>query len=509
MAKKISDKAYYEKWQEFRKNIDKATPVDLDESQGDKAKRIKRLEGNNEEWYKYYFPNFYLSEPAPFHKPSTKCVMENAEFFLVRAWCRELAKSARTMMDVLKLTVTGKKKNVILVSATSTDAERLLLPYKSILESNNRIINDYGKQESVGSWTASEFITKKGVAFRALGAGQSPRGTRNEAVRPDVILIDDIDTDEEVRNKKRIKAKVDWVLEALYATRSISNPLLLMAVGNIIGKYTTITELGKKADRYEIVNIRDKKGKSTWPQKNTEEMIDRVLKPMSYRNQQKEYFNNPLKEGTVFKEIKYGKCPPIHKCEKVLFYADPSTSNKDKSGGNASAKCVIVVGYKNFMYFVYWIRLDQTGNSRFVDWLYDANDYLMEHNVQIRRGWIENNSLQDAFYEQVIDPEIKKRAKRRKTRLPLSLDNRNKPDKFYRIEGTLDPIHRSGDLIFDQKLKGTPDMERMEDQMLDVDVASKTMDGPDALEGCVFKLQENSATEETTHIVGKRISFKN
>lgn len=32
-----------------------------------KLKRIKFLEANDEEWFKYYFPNFYTSEPADFH----------------------------------------------------------------------------------------------------------------------------------------------------------------------------------------------------------------------------------------------------------------------------------------------------------------------------------------------------------------------------------------------------------------------------------------------------------
>jgi len=509
MAKKQTDREYFKKWIEFRDNIGKATPVDLNEDVAEKSKRIKRLEANPEEWFKYYFPNFYLSEPAPFHKAATKRVIENPEWFEVRPWCRELAKSTRTMMEVLFLTLTGKKKNVILVSATASDAERLLLPYKSILEVNNRIINDYGKQQSNGNWTAEEFITTKGVAFRALGAGQSPRGTRNDADRPDVILIDDIDTDKEVRNPKLIKQKVDWVMEALYATRSISNPLLLIAVGNIIAKFSTITELMKKADYAKVINIRDKHGKSTWPAKNTEEMIDRVLSLVSYRNGQKEYFNNPLKEGTVFKSINYGKVPKLSSCEKVIVYADPSTSNKDKSGGNASAKCVIVIGYKNFMFFVYWIRLDQAGNSRFVRWLYEANEFLMKEGVDIRRIFIENNSLQNPHYEQVILPEIKKQAKHRRTRLPVSKDERNKPDKFYRIEGTLEPIHRSGDLIFDRRLKDTEDMQRMDDQMMDVELASKNMDGPDALEGGVYLLLDQKTAEQTTHVVGKRVSFKN
>lgn len=508
MSKKISDKSYFEVWQEYRDNIGRSTPVDLSESEAEKKKRVAKLELDDEAWFKYYFPNFYTSEPAPFHLKATKRVLNNPEHFEVRAWCRELSKSGRTMMEVLKLVMMGKKKNVIMVSATVTDAERLLLPYKSILETNNRIRNDYGMQESIGNWTSKEFITKAGISFRALGAGQSPRGTRKDEVRPDLILVDDIDTDEEIRNPDRIDQKVDWVMEALYGTRSISNPLLFIVCGNIIGKKTTVTELGKKADVFEVINIRDKNGKSTWPAKNTEEMIDRVLSKISYRAGQKEYFNNPMKEGKVFKSLVYGKAPKLSSCEKVIVYADPSTSNKDKSGGNASAKAVVIVGLKDFRFYIYWVRVDQTNNSRFVGWLFDAHDFLVKNEVDIKIVNIENNSLQDSHYEQVILPEIRRQSKVRRTRLPIKPDTRAKSDKFFRIEGTLEPPHRDGALVFDEKIKDTPDMERAEEQMMDVSPNSKTMDFPDALEGAVWLLQKNNVMTENTFRVGKRVSFK-
>lgn len=510
MAKRQTDKQLLEAWQEYKHNISNATPVDTSENEVDKKKRIAQLEANHEEWFKYYFPNFYTSEPAPFHKKATNRVMNHAEWFEVRAWSRELSKSGRTMMEVLKLILTRKKKNVLMVSATSKDAERLLLPYKSILEANNRIINDYGLQEGVKKWEMGEFITRKGVSFRAIGAGQSPRGTRNDEARPDVILLDDIDTDEEVRNPTRIRNKVDWVMEALYATRSVSNPLLFIVCGNIIGKMTTVTELGKKSDVYEIINIRDKNGKSTWAQKNTEEMIDRTLSKISYRSGQKEYFNNPMKEGTTFKDLKYDKTPKLSSCERVVIYADPSTSNKDKSNASkgTSTKAVGVVGYKNLHFFIYWLRVDHASTSQFVDWLFDADEYVRKHNVQISRMWVENNSLQNSFYEQVIYPEIRQRARIKGRNLSVMGDSRRKPEKFYRIEGTLEPIHRNGNLIFDEKLKDTEDMARMEDQMLDVSPTSSTMDGPDMLEGAVFKLQEGSVTMENSYVVGKRTSFK-
>ena len=95
---------------------------------------------------------------------------------------------------------------------------------KSILENNTRLIADYGIQKSYGSWSEGEFITLKGVTIRAIGAGQSPRGSRNDEVRPDGLIVDDFDTDEDCRNPDTITQKHDWFEKALIPTRSISYP---------------------------------------------------------------------------------------------------------------------------------------------------------------------------------------------------------------------------------------------------------------------------------------------
>ncbi|MBD1394269.1 hypothetical protein [Mucilaginibacter glaciei] len=501
-----ADKKFWAEWETFRDNMYKATPVDLNETPLEKRKRIAKLEANPEQWFKFYLPNFYTSEAAPFHIAATKRVLANPEWYEVRSWARELSKSGRTMMEVLYLVLTGKKKNILMVSSTYDAAVRLLLPYKTILELNDRIINDYGVQQTIGSWEAGEFKTKGGAAFRALGAGQSPRGTRNDAFRPDVILIDDIDTDEECRNKERIKIKIKWIEEALIPTRSISNPLMIIVCGNIIAKYCCVTELANKADKHDVINIIDKFGNSTWA-KNTPEMIARIRKTVSSNAFQKEYMNNPIIEGGTFKEITYGKPPKINRCDMVVAYSDPSTS--DKNGGVKSAashKSIVIVGFKNYQYFVYWLRVDQINNSGFVDWLFEAEDYLDRHDVDPKKIYIENNSLQDPFYTQVIQPLIKTRTKERKRndRPPITPDRRKKPDKFFRIDGTLEPINREGNLIFSEELKNSPHMTRMEEQMLAVNETSKTMDGPDALEGAVWKIQKRSTKEDSDYASEQR-----
>ena len=476
-------------WERERDNMYRATPVDLTEDPIAKQKRVDNLQKDFEAWAAYYFPNFYTSKPAPFHVKSSQRIINNPEWYEVRSWSRELAKSTRTMMEVLFLALTGKKKNILLVSNSYDNAKRLLAPYKKVLELNDRIICDYGRQETLGKWEEGEFVTKGGVSFRALGKGQSPRGTRNDADRPDVILLDDIDTDEECRNPDRIKEAVKWIEEALIPTRSISGKLLLLACGNIIASYCCITEMAKKADKHDIVNIRTN-GVSSWPQKNTEEHIDRVLSQISYNSAQKEYFNNPIVEGDVFKEINYGKLPKISSCEQVLVYSDPATSNKDK--GNGSTKAIGIIGKRRGQYYLYKVWLDQMSNASFVDYLFEAFLYCRANNVDTCRVWIENNSLQNPFYEQVILPMIRRKSEALTISLPITPDTRNKGDKYTRIEGTLEPLNRLGNLMFNIDEKANPHMARMEGQMLGVSIKAKMMDGPDMLEGGVWLLQNRA-----------------
>ena len=501
MVVSIKDRKQLLYWDAFVTNQYRATPVDLNETATEKLKRIAHLEAHPEEWYKYYFPNFYTSEPAPFHKKATKRVLENPEWYEVRSWARDLSKSGRTMMDVLLLAMTGKKKTIVIVSATYDDAERLLKPYKPILEVNDRLKNDYGEQKALSGWEEGDFTTKKGVSFRAVGAGQSPRGTRNDATRPDVILIDDIDTDIDCNNPDTIEKKYAWIETALIPTRSISVPLLIIACGNIIAKYCCITEMAKKANVHDIVNIRNNNGVSTWPQRNTEELIDLAFRTMTTSAIQKEYFNNPIRVGKLFKKVHWAKCPPLRACEHVLVYSDPATSNKDNK--NSSRKFTGVIGYRQGNFYLYKVWLDNMTQQTFVQNLYHAHDWVKERKVDTFKNWIENNSLQEPFWEQVLKPLIKTVAKLL-NRIPLfmSLDKRKKDDKYTRIEGTIEPIYKQGSLYFNIDEKDNPSMQKMEEEFLGVAPNSKMMDGPDGLEGGIWIIKNIASKENSEYAVG-------
>lgn len=505
MSKATNIKAIKD-WDKYVKDLRRATTIDISETQEEKLKRMNALEADDEAWFKYYFPNYYSSEPANFHKRATKRVMNNPEFYEVRAWSRELAKSARTMMEVTKLTLTGKKRFVILTSASESAAVKLLKPYKLNFENNQRIINDYGKQQTLGDWTESAFNTRTGATFVALGAGQSPRGLRNEEIRPDVILVDDFDTDEICRNPDRVQQNWDWLEQALIATRSISKPLLLIFCGNIIADDCTIKKAIKIAKKlkngghYEIINIRNKHGKSSWPTKNTKEMIDRVLSLISWASQQKEYFNTPITEGKVFKKIHYGKIKPLHFYKFLVAYTDPSYKKK----GDYKATCLL--GKWRDEYHVIQMFCAQTTTAKMIDWYYEIKDFVGDKvpvYYYIEYPWI----------DEPLQIELKAANKRHGTFINPVPDERNKPDKYYRIETNLEPINRNGKLIFNEKLQGTESMEATSGQFLALSPKSRVNDdAPDSVEGAKFvvdsKVLSDVNTIETHHLNHRQNSAK-
>lgn len=475
------DRDFIEVFKEYRKNLKENISVELSDPFAI-AKHRAELEKNDAEWCKFFFPKFASADFAKFQTDFLKRIQANTEWYEVLSWSRELAKTTICMFGVLKLILSGRKKNVILASNSYDNAERLLEPYRAQLDSNPRIIAYYGKQEKVGSWESGEFSTIDGVSFRALGAGQSPRGTRNNEVRPDIILVDDFDTDEDCRNPQIVENKWRWFEQALYPTRSVSKPLLVIFCGNIIAKDCCITRAGALADNWDIINIRDKNGKSSW-NKNSEEHINRVLSKISMRSAEQEYFNNPIASGDTFPEVRWGKCPLLRKLDFAVVYADPSTSNKDRQKGNRarSFKAMFLLGCLNGTYYIYTGFLDQTTNFKFVEWFYALRDFVGDKTRL--HFYCENNSLQDPFFEQVLEPII---SELNSALGPISVhkDKRNKPDKYVRIEGTLEPLNRTGKLVFNINEKDNPNMQRLEEQFLLVNpMMNAPADGPDCIEG--------------------------
>lgn len=476
-----ADKNALLEWERYKLNIARETPVDPGMSHAERERHRLYLEARPIEWIKFFCAPYVKSEFADFQKKAIRRICAADEWFEVLSWSRELAKSTITMCIVLHLTLTGRKRNVILTSNSKDNAVRLLAPYRAMLEANARINAYYGAQQSPGSWTDEEFITRHGVAFRALGAGQSPRGSRNEAIRPDVFLVDDFDTDEDCRNPDTINKRWEWWEKALYPARSISAPTLVVFCGNIIARDCCVVRAGANADHWDIVNIRDRQGRSTWPQKNSEEHIDRVLSKISTKAAQGEYFNNPVSEGEVFTSLTFGKVPPLSKFRFLVIYGDPCPGESRAKKGK-SFKAVALLGKLDGRLYVIRMRLDKALNAEFIDWYVQLLESVPQQ-VPVY-CYMENNKLQDPFFQQVFRPLVAKVRRERGIALHIRPDERRKTDKATRIEANLEPLSRAGDLLLNEAERDNPHMRELEDQFRLFTMSLRyPADGPDAVEG--------------------------
>jgi len=260
-------------------------------------------------------------------------------------------------------------------------------------------------------------------------------------------------------------------------------------VGNLISKTSVMSEVCQMEGAFiSQVNIRDKNGNPAWPEYWTEERI-KSREKIGYRSFQKEYMNNPITEGEVFREMAWGKCPPLSKFRFLVCYGDPSPSN-NKQAAN-SMKAVFLIGQSEGKFYVLDGRVDRATNAEFVDWYHDINAQVPS-GVQVY-NLIENNTLQNPFYQQVFIPLFTEKSKQGKA-INVAPDSRKKPDKFNRIEGNLEPLNTQGRLILNSDKKDDPHFKRLEEQFLLLTPQLKApADGPDCIEGGVWWLQRKTA----------------
>ena len=102
-----------------------------------------------------------------------------------------------SLQNVLHAALYGYKKYILLVSDTESQATAYLDCIKAELEDNEQLLADFGPQKGK-VWKSGVILLQNGCRIDAVGSGQKLRGRRHGARRPDLILLDDIENDQEV-----------------------------------------------------------------------------------------------------------------------------------------------------------------------------------------------------------------------------------------------------------------------------------------------------------------------
>lgn len=510
-------------WQEYLdevKQIVAGRQAPVNETPEEKKARIDGLLAAFELFCEYYFPHYMTSKFGWFHRKAAKLCFENPKIFAVLEWPRGHAKSIFTnVMLPLFLKAHGQLNGMIVTSNNEDKAIMLLMDIRAELEANERYINDFGEQVTFGDWKSDTFTTRDGIGFWAYGRGQSPRGTRKGAKRPNYISVDDIDDKKLCKNRELVKETVDWVLEDLMGC---FDPLIggrFMVAGNRIHKFSVLAHLvGDLEDEdpvkehiahikvYALENPKthkmdqSEKGVPAWKERLKREDVVHRMTLMGYRAAQREYFHIHIIDGETFKNewLIWENLPAKSSYPCIVAYCDPSYKDTARN----DYKAIVAVAKYGKYYDIVDVFVAQTSRAAMVRGHYDMNDTLQSNGAKLVYNYLEANFIQDMHLDAYVAE-----GETRGYMLPIHPDKRAKPPKTARIEN-LTPLFERGLVRFDKKLRKSRHMQAFLDQLLAF--PSGHDDGPDALEGAVYILNQKSKIQ-IPHIPtgGQRRSSRN
>lgn len=456
----------------------------------DKAEQHRRIERARKDYDFFvstYFGGIARSKCGKFQIDAAKYILGNPNARAAFEWARGHAKSTHLGVFVplwLKIQEKRQFHTMVLVGKSEESADRLLADLQQELQFNELFIHDFGEQMKNGNWAEGEFTTVDGYHFTSIGRGQSPRGLKKNGRRPDYIVIDDIDDDEMVRNPKRVSQATEWVLSALFGTMEAGRGRFII-VGNRIAKDSILSKIIERPGvHHTTVNILDKNGNPSWKENYTPDEVKAMRDMMGERNFQKEYMNNPMTEGAVFKtkDIRYGKMLPLKDYRQLICYTDPSFKNS----ATADYKATMLVGKSPDGHFhVLKAFAAQTSVSEMVGWHYAMMDFV-DGRVPVMY-YMEANFMQDLMLD-----EFSEIGNTIGHHVPVIGDKRDKGDKFARIEA-MQPLFERGLVIFNEKERESPGMKVLEEQLLLFERGSRAHDdAPDALESAVWMLSQRA-----------------
>ncbi|EAI0555101.1 hypothetical protein E0205_08870, partial [Campylobacter jejuni] len=274
------------------------------------------------------------------------------------------------------------KSFIVEISDAVELMEGMLEAIKAELEDNPHLKLDFPEVVGIGkTWRVGEFVSNNGVKIKAFGSGKRLRGVRYGVKRPDLVILDDLENDTNVRSKDQRDKLEDWVDEAVLNLGSADGSLDVLYIGTILHNdsvlsrklklgfwnpkvFRSIEEFPQRLDLWDeyatlyrntdfntahqfyLKNkaLMDKGAKVLWEEaKSLEDLMK--LRAENLKAFNKEQLNNPRSENQIFSLDSinfYDVLPPI---SQYYMYIDPAG---EKAKSDFTAITIIGKGAKGF-----------------------------------------------------------------------------------------------------------------------------------------------------------------
>ena len=396
------------------------------------------------------------------------------------------------------------KRNIPIISDTLETAAQDLEAIKIELEENPRLASDFPEIAGIGSvWQTLEIITKNRVRIKAYGSGKRIRGAAYGNYRPDLIIIDDLENDENVRSKDQRDKLHKWFERVVMFLGPPDDSAIVIYIGTILHYDSVFVRVSKRADfvykkfkaliqypenmdlweKWEEIYRKNRKLALSYYQKHRRRMekgavvLWRAAKPLyslmearanSRRAFNSELQNEPLEEeDMLFGDLQFYDSLP----SRLIYFGacDPAL------GHSTSDYTAIIILGRDVEGICYVIEADiarykpKKAIQRIIMW---------QRKYNCMRWAIEEIAFQEFFKDSLIEEGAKKS-------IPVpAIGVKSRINKNLRIE-SLEPHVSNGMILF------TPNHTMLLDQLREYSMGSYD-DGPDALQ-MVFTIAHSTS----------------
>ena len=236
--------------------------------------------------------------PAKFHEEWSNILLQGRGHFAIEAF-RESAKTQIVIRANLLHALTYPQKSrsyLIIICATQRTASKKLQEVSREFFASpemSSLVSDV--IENSGLAIEVSYHTGQRVRLEAYGKGASVRGVSWGAKRPDLVIIDDPQDEEDARSETVTETDWDWFLSDVFFLGQESRIFL---IGNNLGERCIIERVSANADKlnftFRRIPIITSEGKSAWSEKWSLSKIERERDEWAYIGKNDLWYRNKM-----------------------------------------------------------------------------------------------------------------------------------------------------------------------------------------------------------------------
>lgn len=478
LKKKLTKTAFRQRADEILLRLSlEVTPFweDADEK---REMRLRRAAADPLYFCRTYLPHYFSHAPAPFHYELIKLLApKNGEVVTptVVAAPREFAKTTVCAFGYVLHQICFGRRHFILIGSDTEDLASDITGYLYLeLLYNERLQQDFGELVRANK-AVDDFLTLNDIRVKARGRGQRLRGLKHKQWRPDLVILDDLENDINVRNPEIVQQILDWVKSAIYPALDAGGNLMI--IGTILrwrsALHLMLTSPEEPYCHFErrIYRALQEDDSSLWEARHPTAKLKLQKQLMGTVAFNREKMNEPVPESGFFREewIHYYH-PDCLKDRELLVvgFFDPSL----ETGASSDYKAAITVGWDRgeLVFYVMDAFIQKTTLEQVLRSIFNRHQ---EYGYQLF-------GVEDNLFQRLLLKEFDRLGKERGQMLPLK-GVTHRIAKETRV-ASLSPLLERGKIRF---IKGHSDQELLVEQLLYFPSRTLHDDGPDALEGAI------------------------